>query len=287
MRYRDHAVRNLPPTVPQTIITTRMLRGAGFDHRALAAEVALGRIIRVRRGKFLPGGSHPVVVRAAELGTRVDCISLLRLCGVFVWESPRLHVQAAHGASRLPARPRDVVCHWRSAPADDGVLADLIDALVQSIRCHSPRAAIATLDSAWHLGLVSARDIDEVFDRLPRRFQPLRGLLDPRGESGPESLVRLMLRILGCSFDLQVTISGVGRVDFVVEDWLIIECDSEAHHSSWAARKRDARRDLVAAGLGYASIRLMAEDILYRPDDVQNALREILTSPARRPRRQP
>lgn len=144
--------------------------------------------------------------------------------------------------------------------------------------CQEPRAALATLDSAWHLGLVDEAGIAEVFDRLPRRFSALRPLLDRRSESGTETIVRLILRGLGCRFDVQVWIDTVGRVDFLVDGWLIIECDSEAHHAAWAVHKRDRRRDLAAARLGYTTIRPLAEDILYHREQVQAALTDIIAS---------
>jgi len=50
-----------------------------------------------------------------------------------------------------------------------------------------------------------------------RRVWRLRTLLDARAESGSESLMRLVLRSLGCAFEPQVTIPEVGRVDFLVE----------------------------------------------------------------------
>lgn len=87
-----------------------------------------------------------------------------------------------------------------------------------------------------------------------------------------------MLRSLGLSFEVQVAIPGVGIVDFVVEGWLIIECDSEAHHSSWNAQRRDRRRDQEAAALGYATYRPIAEDIMWNPDSVLAALRGLVAS---------
>ncbi|MGN8553563.1 UNVERIFIED_CONTAM: endonuclease domain-containing protein [Microbacterium sp. SLM126] len=65
----------------------------------------------------------------------------------------------------------------------------------------------------------------------------------------------------------------MGRVDFVVEGRLIVECDSRAHHSDWNQQRTDYRRDLAAAQQGFVTLRLMAEDILYRPDEVFLALR--------------
>ncbi|MCY1159280.1 MAG: hypothetical protein MOP51_2305, partial [Citricoccus sp.] len=51
----------------------------------------------------------------------------------------------------------------------------------------------------------------------------------------PESLMRLILCDLGVEFSLKVKIVGVGRVDFVVDGFLIIECDSKAFHQGWAS----------------------------------------------------
>jgi very-short-patch-repair endonuclease len=156
------------------------------------------------------------------------------------------------------------------------VAAPLVEALVQACRCQPPRDAIATLDSALHLGLVDSRDIAEVFARLPQRFGVLRQLIDARAESGPETIMRLLLRSLGRHVEVQVQLDGVGRVDLIVDGWLIVECDSRAFHEGWEAQKRDRRRDIAAAGLGYTTIRPMAEDILYRRDEVLAALKDIL-----------
>ena len=132
----------------------------------------------------------------------------------------------------------------------EALVTDLIEALVQAVRCQEPRSAIATLDSAWHLGLVDEEEIGEVFSRLPRRYRRLRGLLDKRSESGPETLVRLLLRALGCHVDVQP--------------------------SSWLQQKRDRRRDLAAARLGYTTVRLLAEDVMWSRELVQSALKEII-----------
>ena len=127
-----------------------------------------------------------------RLGGRLDCISLLSAhwacscCGAI-----DCIVQFDVGASRLPPSPAGVKRHWRKSPARPAraCAADLVEALAQACRCQEPRAAIATLDSAWHLGL-----IDEAGHRRRLRAaaaaisQALRPLLDPRSESGTETL---------------------------------------------------------------------------------------------------
>jgi very-short-patch-repair endonuclease len=164
-----------------------------------------------------------------------------------------------------------------------GALAvPIVEALAQACRCQLPRDAIATLESAWCLRLVDTQDIDAVFDRLPRRYRVLRRLLQPGAESGPETLVRLALRALGCRVKLQVAIDGVGRVDMVVDGWLIVECDSKAFHSSWEQQRADRRRDAAAARLGYVTLRLLAEDILFRHDETVELLRDVVRQVPRR-----
>lgn len=258
-------------------ISFAQLRARGLSRRQIRGQLSSGRLIRLRRGTYAVVGTEEDFQRAARLGGRLDCVSLLRVLGIFVLANPPLHVQMTRGTGRTPNPPSGVVRHWRATAATEGQLAaDLIEALAQSCRCQRPREAIATLDSAWHLGHVDQSDIAEVFARLPARYGALRPHLDARSEAGTESLVRLMLRGLGCAVDVQMRIAGVGRVDFVVDGWLIVECDSREFHGSVEDQLRDRRRDLAAAARGYVTLRLLAEDILYNPESVLVALRGVL-----------
>lgn len=260
-----------------TFLTPHRVREMGLTRHHLAAQVAAGALWRVRRGRYVTPDTHPSLVEAARYGGRLDCVSLLAALGVFVRERPGSHFQFTPGTTRLPVRPREVIAHWRFVEAGDDVLAaDLLGALVQACRCQSPRDAIATLDSAWHHGLIDESDVAEILRRLPRRFRPRRALLDPRSESGAETLMRLILVELGCRVDVQVELPGVGRVDLIVDGWLIVECDSRAFHEGWTAQVRDRRRDLAAAALGYATIRPLAEDVYYRGEEIVSTMKEIL-----------
>jgi hypothetical protein len=260
-----------------TFFNPQQLRELGLTRHRLAAQVAAGALVRVRKGRYVTPETHPALVGAARYGGRLDCVSLLATLGVFVRESRGSHVQFTPGTTRLPARPPQIVAHWRFAAADaDALAADLVGALVQACRCQPPRDAIATLESAWHHGLIDESDVEEIFRRLPRRFRPLRGLLDPRSESGAETLMRLLVVGLGCVVDVQVDLPGVGRVDLIVDGWLIVECDSRAFHEGWAAQVRDRRRDLAAAALGYTTVRPLADDIYYRREEILNTMKKVL-----------
>ena len=141
-----------------------------------------------------------------------------------------------------------------------------------------PRAAVATLDSLLNKRLLTPGQVSEVFAALPARHAPLEPLVDARAESGTETLVRLMARSLGCEIRIQVVFEGIGRVDLLLDGWLVVECDSREFHSDWRQQVRDRERDLALAARGYCTLRITAAMILYQPDAVLTALRAVLSS---------
>ncbi len=265
------------PTDFSRSLSTSALRESGLTKRDITAAVARGDLLRLRLGRYAPRHTPEVMIDAARWGGRLDCVSLLSHLGVFVHTRAGTHIQIDPHATRLPPHPVSVRCHWRptAAPAES-LVVEITEALAQAVICQPARHAIATIDSAWHIGLVDERAIGDVFRRLPPRFQVLRGLLDRRSEAGVETLVRLILRTLGHRPELQVVIDGVGRVDLVVDGWLIVECDSRQFHSGWEAQMRDRRRDAAALARGYVTVRLLATDVLSRPEAVRAQLEEIL-----------
>lgn len=273
--YRDRRRRENKP-VPRRWVTCRRsdLRAGGWTARRISADVAAGRLVRAREDVYLPEDADADCVAACTVGGRLTCVSELARWGVFVLDGrDRLHVELPHNRSRLRTVTRDVQRHWSHRRPDGWASVDIVDAVVAAVQCQTVRAAIATLDSALHLRLIGEAELNEVFAALPRRFRALRGHLDGRCESGAESLMRVMLRRLGCRIEIQRNIPGVGRVDFLVDGWLIVECDSEAHHSGWRQQKEDRRRDQEAARSGYVTYRAIAEDLFWHPERPLSAVR--------------
>lgn len=258
----------------------------GMTSRQITRAVRTGDLLRVRRDRYMLA-AHGDLDRAVRVGGRLACVSLLAPLGVFVADASVLHIHLDHSMSRLrapegsgPLRSRDGIrLHWwrLAGPAILGSVG-IADALAQAVRCQTPRFSVATVDSILHLSLLGHDEVRDVFDHLPRRYRPILRMVDASAESGPESLMRLILRQLGLRYRTQVHIPGVGRVDFVVEGWLIIECDSKGYHEGWAKQKVDRERDLAAAALGYTSLRPLAEHLLYRREVVVEAVRGLVAA---------
>lgn len=273
-------------------ITTAELRAEGFTRARIGKAVSAGTLIRARRGVYVGRSAPDEIVRAARVGGRLTCLSLLALMKVFVLDLQGLHVHMAPNASRMRSphsravpldsrTRRQARLHWlalgEAIPAD-WTCVPIVDALAHSVLCQAPRAAVATLDSALHLGVITADRLAEVFRLLPQKYAPLQSLVDGRAESGPETLVRLMLRALGCAVALQVEFAGIGRVDLLVNGWLVIECDSREFHETWQQQVKDRNRDLALAARGYVTLRLTAAQIMYRPAEVLAALKGLLAT---------
>ena len=88
-------------------------------------------------------------------------------------------------------------------------------------------------------------------ERMPRRVRRLQRHLDASAESGLETLLRLAMRERGWRVESQVGIPGVGRVDFVVDGWLVIEADGSAWHDDHESIGRDRQRNAALVLRGY------------------------------------
>ena len=250
------------------IVTRAEILADGGTDRWIRAAVSSGEIIRIRQGIFCRPGLDAATHTAVRVGGRLDCVTELERLGV--WMIPRhvVHVQLAPTAGRLRGSPDAVMRHWRSPrtpPSRTHVGA--IDALSQAAGCLPRRELVAALDSALRLGLL---DLDDI-----QRTEPLRRhitLLDPSAESGLESMLRLLLRDLGLRVRTQELIPGIGRVDLLIEDRVIVEADGDAHHGSRTQRARDRSRDAAAVGAGYGAHRYGYEQIVGRPETVARAV---------------
>ena len=93
-----------------------------------------------------------------------------------------------------------------------------------------------------------------------------------------ESLLRHELLRAGIDgLELQVRLPGVGRVDVLVDGWLVVEADGHAFHSDRAAIRRDNDRSARALTEGYLTLRFGYEEIRRAPGSVSAVVTRALT----------
>jgi very-short-patch-repair endonuclease len=113
--------------------------------------------------------------------------------------------------------------------------------------------ATCALDSALRHKLVTLSQAQWLLTTPKGRR--IVALSDGRSESGIETLARLRLRSLGLPVRVQVKFRGIGRVDLLIGDRLIIELDGDAWHSTQEQREEDRRRDSALVARGYLVLR--------------------------------
>jgi very-short-patch-repair endonuclease len=78
--------------------------------------------------------------------------------------------------------------------------------------------------------------------------------------------------MLGIEPRLQVRISGVGRVDMVIGDRLVLEIDGYAYHSDKERFEADRRRDARLSARGYRVLRFSYDQIFNHWSEVKSAI---------------
>lgn len=218
--------------------------------------IARGDLLRLRRDVYVSPAMPPRMQEALAVGGSLCCVSALAERGA--WHPPArgLHLTVPHNASRL-SRPRSevhpVTVHW-SMDEVARPLTTVDDAIMRLLTCQPRPISIAVLDSALSAGIVSDERVREANARVPAVFRLSPSELDPRAESGIESLVRVAIRDAGLRVASQVVIPGVGRVDLLVEGRVIVEVDGREWHRG--EQERDYRRDLEALQRGYRVVRV-------------------------------
>lgn len=138
------------------------------------------------------------------------------------------------------------------------------------------QTALACADSAIRRGTLTPRAVAALFATLPARVAAWAPLVDGRSDSGLETIVRLWLRERGIPFTVHAAIPGVGVVDFLVGQSLIIETDGSAFHDAQDAVERDSHRDNFAGSRGYVTVRIRYRVVMFEPELWQGRILEHL-----------
>lgn len=199
-----------------------------------------------------------------------------------------LHVTRSVGRSGRPSALATV--HHSCALQDHDVR------LLEAIPVTSPARTIFDLAGVLHPGrteraldnalarrLTTVPALRQVTDELARQGRPgsalMRRLLDDRAtsyrapESNLEARFESILDDAGVPIPLrQCEVGGadwVGRADYLDPDRkVVVEIDSDLHHTTLLDASSDARRDAALNEAGYRVLRIKEHDLWHRPDEV-------------------
>ncbi len=239
-------------------VTYAQLLDNGWTRHAIQDAVDRGRVRRLARGWYDVGGCTSDELTAATGGSRLGCLTGLRDRGVWVPPTTHPHLIAPRWCDGAGTGVRHPLPRGGPWPAE-AISYDVVECLRQALRYHDVETALIVLESACNLGVVSERTAQGLIEECPPRRARQLARFDPRAESGTETRVRLFLARRGYRVRPQVQIEGVGRVDLLVGESLIIECDSRAHHTGELSYRGDRARDLVATAAGHRVVRLTWE----------------------------
>ena len=273
------------------LATTAELHQDGWGRGAIRTALNSGQIIRARQGWYAARDLDATLLRCVRVGGAATCCTGLAAHGCWTFADSRVHVRVpAHDARlRTPRDSRerlgesdDARVHWvaerrLSRPASIArMLCSPLACLTDAIACHDEEQLLALADSALHHRVVSSDAWSSFLRTVSPAASAVFSLASAARESGIESLLfaRLSdaLALRGLPLQSQVTVAGVGRVDFVVGSSLIIEVDGATYHLDRDRFESDRRRDARASSIGCRVLRFSFDQVVFRWPEVEAAV---------------
>lgn len=254
---------------------TRDVLAAGATEIGLRRAVRSGEVIRLGRGLLAAAGADPELVAAGRARGLLTCVSAAPIFGL--WQlrpSARPHYWQSNGRNAGRCVSHRLAL---TQPPSHGTLAALPDVLLHALLCLPELESLVMVECAFNRG-----DIDPAFllrHLSGNRCGKARNVLskvDRGADSLLESLARVLFRDAGISTETQVWIDGIGRVDFLLEGFLIVEIDGIAFHLEARQFKKDRRRDNSATLQGLPVLRFFYDDVVHAPESVLAQVREVL-----------
>lgn len=254
------------------LLRTSQLRARGLSSSEMQRAVEEGRLWRVVRGWYAEPGTDPELIRAMRLGGRLGCVSALRVLGGWCPPDAGMHVAMPFSASGRRLREEllgasdAVTVHWHAKTDQQSWeigMSTLRTAVTHAVECQPRHFAVAVLDSLLHRRVASTQLISEVLAALPERYRNLASQLDARSEEGIESIARYRPAEAGIVAEPQVVVPRVGRVDLLIDGWLVVELDGRETHAQQEAFSRDRRRAALLHQHGYTVLHFSYAHVVY------------------------
>ena len=211
-------------------------------------------------------------VRAFVYNACISCVSAAQIyeLPILMEERPqKTHLSVSYNRGMHPSKLRrfdDVCVHREQFLSDEERrthVASIGTVLERVLVCMPLKVSLPMLDAARNRGLydVSTLTIPPTGSRLPHLREAL-SLSSDRARSILETVARLQLIDMGLSPQVGVWIEGVGEVDMIILDFIVIEVDGWAFHSSKEQREKDLKRDRELLRRGYVVLRFTYDDVM-------------------------
>lgn len=242
------------------VVSARQLRSLGMSDWEIRKLCRNGALARLRPGWYADPSAMDTTRRAVALGGCLSCVSALKHHGLWVPPHAGLHVRRSERLRNATIPSGVHICRppGRFRPVHRSIDSVRM-ALLAASKCVAPDDLVVLMDSVCNRSLMTRAELDTLFVGTPA--QHLLSKVDT-AESGTETYVRLRLRRLGIKLRVQVEFLGIGRVDFLIGDRLILEVDSRAHHEDPEAHARDRRRDRKFRRYGYNVVRVTYAEVM-------------------------
>lgn len=243
--------------------TTSTLMAAGFSRRMLTKAVRDGVVDRLHRGVYTSRVSDPDVVAAFRADGLLTCISAARFHGLWtLGGAGALHLSCSTGQARRGVIQHGACLHPRHSYLP---IAGVADVLIHALRCLPELEALVMVQSAVSQALLSK---DFLRSRLPgNRNGKVREILDlvlPRADSLLEVLAHTHFTRAGLRVQMHVDVPGVGEVDCLINECLIVELDGGTHLEGKQVKK-DQYRNNEGMRRGLLTLRYYYVDVVHHP----------------------
>lgn len=244
-------------------------------------SLAAGDLVVVARGRYALASADEARVAAHRLSGVASHASAALRHGWQVRLPPDLpHVTVPKGRTPSPEQRQGIYLHRTDLGPDD-VVDDVTTrerTLADCLRTGPFADALCVADSALRDGfgrsrlLALARDLRGPGSVLARRVAQSA---DGRAANAFESALRaIALEVTGLQVEPQQAVRRgqrfLGRPDLVDNRLgIVLEADSFGWHGDRVALARDARRYNAFSVNGWLVLRLVWEDVMFRPDEVR------------------
>ena len=257
------------------VLLRRDVLAAGATETELRQAVRSGYVLQPDRGLLAMAGADPELVAAGIAHGLLTCASAAPKYGL--WQlrpatQPHYWQNNGRGTARCISHRLAL-----TQQPQHRTLAALPDILLHALLCLPELESLVMVECAYNRGDIEPAHLSRHLNG--RRCGKARNVLS-KVERGADSLLETLARVLftdaGIATETQVWIDGIGRVDFLLEGFLIVEIDGIAFHLESRQFKKDRRRDNAATRQGLPVLRFFYDDVVYAPESVLAQVREVL-----------